>query len=80
MTVRRRTRWVWVVVALLATVGALRLLWVLNAGTCEQYVGYPGTCTSGPVGGMPGAIAVLVVGIVVVAITARWAARRPTSP
>ncbi|MEP7765508.1 hypothetical protein [Sanguibacter sp. 25GB23B1] len=76
MTAPRRIRWGWLAVALVAAAVTLFLLLGVRVGTCVDSVAGYSECTSGPVGGMPGAVGTAGIGLGVVGLSARRAFRR----
>lgn len=76
MTAPGRVRWDWLTVALLAATVTLYLLLGVRVGTCADSVAGYSECTSGPVGGVPGAVGTAGIGLAVVVLSAGRAFRR----
>ena len=76
MTTRPRVRWAWGFVALLAAAVTLFLLLGVRVGSCTDYATGAGECSSGPLGGTPGAAGTAIVGAGVVALSVRRTLRR----
>lgn len=76
MTAPRKVHRGWLTLALAAAAVTLFLVLGMRAGTCVDTVAGYSECTSGPVGGVPGAVATAGIGLAVVVLSARRAFRR----